>query len=143
VPDAFLDGMTLESRVVRWREAVASSSSPLTETMVAVDGDTILGVCSFGPQRAPAAPGIGEIYALHVRPESCRGGVGTRLLDDAVRRLAARGCTGAVLWVLRDNANARRFYEARQWSFTGEETIEERSGFAIPETRYAITFAVA
>jgi GNAT superfamily N-acetyltransferase len=88
VPDAFLDGMTLESRVVRWRGAVASSLFPLTETMVAVDGDTILGVCSFGQQRARAAPGIGEIYVLHIRPDSWRRGVGTLLLDDA--RAAAR-----------------------------------------------------
>lgn len=100
---------------------------------------------------------------VQLRPATCAGGtrhrrdlraahpaglVATRRGDAAprrraVRRLAARGCTGAVLWVLRDNANARRFYEAHGWSFTGEEMIEERSGFGIPETRYAITFAAA
>jgi hypothetical protein len=43
-----------------------------------------------------------------------------------------------VLWVLRDNVEARRFYEARGWTLTGEELLEEHSGFTIPEVRYAL-----
>jgi ribosomal protein S18 acetylase RimI-like enzyme len=82
---------------------------------------------------------VGEIYSLHVRPDVTRQGLGKALLDGALRRLAARGCRTCVLWVLRDNANARHFYEAQGWSFTGEEFVEDRSGYAIPETRYAIT----
>ena len=140
VPDEFLDGITLESRVERWRRAFSPSESPLIETTVALHGGAIRGVCSFGPQRELPARGIGEVYALHVQPESRRRGLGKLLLDDAVRRLRARGFGGAVLWVLRDNASARRFYEAQGWSANGEELIEERSGYVIPETRYAITF---
>jgi len=113
VPDAFLDGMTLESRVVRWRGAVASSLFPLTETMVAVDGDTILGVCSFGQQRARAAPGIGEIYVLHIRPDSWRRGVGTLLLDDArcggsLRVVAPGLCSGCCVTTRTRAASTRR-----------------------------------
>lgn len=140
VPDEFLERITLESRVERWRRALSPSESPLIETTVALHGGTIKGVCSFGPLRESVAPGIGEVYALHVEPDSRRRGLGKLLLDDAVRRLKARGFGAAVLWVLRDNANARRFYEARGWSANGEERIEERNGYAIPETRYAITF---
>jgi GNAT superfamily N-acetyltransferase len=139
VPDAFLSGITIESRIVRWRQAISPRDSPLTETTVADIDGTILGVCSFGPQRKPEAAGVGEIYALHVRPESWRQGLGQLLLDEALRRLATRGCARSVLWVLRDNANARRFYEARGWTFTGEEFVEDRGRYAIPETRYAIT----
>jgi ribosomal protein S18 acetylase RimI-like enzyme len=64
--------------------------------------------------------------------------VGKLLLEHALRRLALRGCESSVLWVLRDNANARRFYKAQGWSFTGEDFVEDRSGYEIPETRYAI-----
>jgi GNAT superfamily N-acetyltransferase len=140
VPDQFLEGITLESRVERWRRALSPSEPPLIETMVALHGGTIKGVCSFGAQRESSAPGVGEVYALHVAPDSRRRGLGKLLLDDAVRRMQARGFDAAVLWVLRDNANARRFYEAQGWSVNGEELIEERDGYAIPETRYTITF---
>lgn len=139
VSDEFLSGVTLESRIVRWGMALDPSTSPRTETIVAEGDGAILGVCSFGPRRRPASETVGEIYALHVRPDETRRGVGKLLLDHALRRLELRGCGSSVLWVLRDNANARRFYEAQGWSFTGEEFVEDRSGYEIPETRYTIT----
>jgi ribosomal protein S18 acetylase RimI-like enzyme len=90
----------------------------------------------------PRATTIGEIYSLHVGPDSWRGGIGRMLLDHALLRLENRGFTRAVLWVLRDNQNARRFYEARGWLVTGEERDEDRSGNSIPETRHGIDVPV-
>jgi len=139
VPDGFLEGITRESRIVRWVSALSPSESPLTETVVAVDGGEILGFCSFGPRREPASSEVGEVYALHVHPRLRRSGIGTLLLHAALRRLATRGWDTAVLWVLRDNVNARAFYEALGWSPTGEEMVENRSGYAIPEVRYTTT----
>lgn len=140
VPDEFLAAITLESRVIRWRKALSSSESPLTETLIAVDGDTVQGVSSFGPRRLPESTVVGEVYALHIEPAARRRGIGRLLLHDSIRRLEIRRFGGAVLWVLRDNADARHFYEAQGWSTTGEEMVEERDGYAIPETRYAISF---
>jgi ribosomal protein S18 acetylase RimI-like enzyme len=139
VPDQFLQGITLESRIDRWQQALSSSESPVAETTVAVDGDTVLGVCSCGPRLSPKSSSVGEVYALHVEPGSWRRGIGKLLLDDSLRRLVARGFVTAVLWVLRDNWSARHFYEAQGWSATGEDMVEERDGYAIPETRYAIS----
>jgi len=67
-----------------------------------------------------------------------RTGLGTLLLDEAGRRLVQSGFKWAFLWVLRDNADARRFYQARGWSLAGEEWMEERDGYSIPEVGYAI-----
>ncbi len=138
VPDDFLQGVTLQSRLARWERAFSAEESPGTETIVAVDGPTILGICSFGPRRQPLSSTTGEIYALHVLPAVRRGGLGTLLLDDAARRLVERQFTCAFLWVLRENTGARRFYEARGWSLAGEEWVEERDGYSIPEVGYSI-----
>jgi ribosomal protein S18 acetylase RimI-like enzyme len=138
VSEDFLRSVTLESRLERWGRALNPSLSPLTETVVAHDGATILGVCSFGFQRQPPSLRVGEIYSLHVRPDVKRRGLGKLLLDESLHRVASRGCERCVLWVLRDNADARRFYESQGWSPTGEEMVEDRSGWQIPETRYAI-----
>jgi ribosomal protein S18 acetylase RimI-like enzyme len=137
-PPGFMDTVTIESRLVRWEGAFTGPVSRTTETTIAVDGAGVLGICSFGPRRAPKSDVVGEIYSLHVGPASWRQGLGLMLLDDAVARLAARGFASAVLWVLRDNGSARAFYEARDWSLTGEERLDERSGFAIPEVQYSI-----
>ncbi|HEY6469938.1 MAG TPA: GNAT family N-acetyltransferase [Candidatus Dormibacteraeota bacterium] len=137
-PPEFMSTITLEGRVKRWEAAFTPPASETTETTVAVDGQRILGVCSFGPRREPPDPGAGEIYSLHVGPGSLRAGIGRMLLDNALVRLGARGLTTVFLWVLRDNANARGFYEARGWSLTGEDRADDRSGFPIAEVRYAI-----
>jgi ribosomal protein S18 acetylase RimI-like enzyme len=137
-PPEFMRSITLEGRIKRWEGAFTPPASETTETTVAVDGQRILGVCSFGPRREPIGASGGEIYSLHVAPESLRAGLGRKLLDDALSRLSARGFTSVFLWVLKDNANARGFYEARGWSRTGEERADDRSGFPIAEVRYAI-----
>jgi ribosomal protein S18 acetylase RimI-like enzyme len=99
LPDDFLSGITLESRILRWQQALDPSASPLTETTVADADGTVLGVCSFGPRREPASETVGAIYVLHVRPDVTRRGLGKALLDEALRRLAARGFGTSVLWV--------------------------------------------
>lgn len=137
-PSEFMRTITLEGRVKRWERAFTPPASATTETTVAVHGPRILGVCSFGPRGEPRDPSAGEIYSLHVGPDSLRAGIGRTLLDGALVRLATRGFTSVFLWVLRDNANARGFYEARGWSLTGEERADDRSGFPIAEVRYAI-----
>jgi ribosomal protein S18 acetylase RimI-like enzyme len=137
-PAGFMETVTIESRLVRWEGAFTGPASRTTQTTIAVDGDGVLGICSFGPCRTPNSSVVGQIYSLHISPASWRKGLGRMLLDDAVARLTARRFESAVLWVLRDNANARAFYEAYGWSFTGEERLDERSGFAIPEVRYSI-----
>lgn len=56
-----------------------------------------------------------ELHALYVLPGYWHQGFGHRLLDSA----------GAVttLWVLRENALARRFYESHGWCPTGAERL--------------------
>jgi ribosomal protein S18 acetylase RimI-like enzyme len=137
-PDAFLDAITPESRIARWERAFAPDEVRTTETVVAVRDETIVGLCSFGPRRDPLSSTVGEIYALHIEPDLRHAGLGTLLLGDACFRLVARRFVSIVLWVLRDNLDARRFYEARGWTLTGEELLEEHSGFTIPEVRYAL-----
>ena len=54
---------------------------------------------------------IGEIYAIYVAPERWGTGVGRALMTAARDALAAAGNAEIRLWVLAENARARRFYE--------------------------------
>ncbi len=65
-----------------------------------------------------------ELYGLYVLPSHQGRGLGSRLLDAA----------GPVeeLWVLRDNAAARRFYERRGWR-AADERIDP---YGAAEVRY-------
>ena len=67
--------------------------------------------------------GTGGTIATTDGPDGRRVGVGTgELLAAARDGLAERGWTGYRLWVLADNARARRFYERAGHSPDGEES---------------------
>jgi len=76
--------------------------------VVAVLGDQVLGTVMAGYDGHR-----GWIYALAVRPERRREGLGSRLLAAAERVLASRGCVKINLQVVEGNDGARLFYEAR------------------------------
>ena len=61
--------------------------------------------------------------ALYVRPEAWGTGVAARLHDRAVEELRAAGVARARLWVLEENARARRFYERRGWRADGSTRV--------------------
>jgi GNAT superfamily N-acetyltransferase len=64
-----------------------------------------------------AAARTGRIEALYVVPELW----GTGVADLLYERAAEIAGSEATLWVLRDNARGRRFWERLGWRATGEE----------------------
>lgn len=98
------------------------------EAIVAVEDGAIVGFATFGPSRDADAPGAGELYALYVDPERWRSGAGRLLLAEARERLRRNGHAEAVLWVLRGNEGAERFYEVDGWERDGAERTEQPYG---------------
>ena len=70
------------------------------------------------------------------RPRPLGTGVGRTLLAAAQAELTRLGYTEAVLWVLPNNARARRFYEVAGWITDGIQRTSEVLGVAVPEVRY-------
>jgi ribosomal protein S18 acetylase RimI-like enzyme len=141
VPDAYLDGLSVQRRQEQWREALVNGS---TEVWVAESGLDVIGWIAFGAARdADAASGTGELQALYVLPEHWSSGVGRALWLTARARLAERRFARATLWVLRDNARAIRFYVAAGFApaldkaitIGGKELIEVRYEAPIESTR--------
>jgi tRNA dimethylallyltransferase len=95
----------------RWKEALSDASG---DVIVAERGERIVGV---------AAAKEGWLDGLYVVPEEWGNGVADRLHDAALQALACAGATAARLWVLEDNARARRFYERRGWRQDGSERV--------------------
>jgi GNAT superfamily N-acetyltransferase len=62
---------------------------------------------------------------LGVVPELWGTGLADDLHDVALGDIAGRGHDHALLWVLEDNARARRFYERRGWRPTGRRSSAE------------------
>jgi ribosomal protein S18 acetylase RimI-like enzyme len=107
----------------------------------------IVGYASFGPERdvldtswphprtAAGAEGrVAELYALYVRPAWWSTGTGRALMDQVLTRVSAAGYRYITLWVLEDNARARRFYE--QAGFAPDDARHLLGDFGVTEIRY-------
>lgn len=63
---------------------------------------------------------VGEIYGFYLHPDHWRSGLADELMDASIGALVEDGWASARLWVLAENARARRFYERQGWRGDGE-----------------------
>ena len=133
MPDAVLDALTYDG--TRRRQQMTT----MTEqhfVLVAEHEREVVGFVNGGPNRVsdPARPG--EIYAIYVLPAHHGQGHGSALMRAGARELLARGWRGMLVWVLRENAPSRLFYERMGGTYTRDR--EDRVGGAdITESGYA------
>lgn len=134
VPQAFLDGMDVARRALAWARQLSDPANP-EFVVVAEDGGALIGFASGGPPRNPELPFAGELYAIYLLPERQGSGVGRALFRAVVDHHLANGVTSMYLWVLADNAPARRFYE-RMGGVAGDENTFELGGAPLREIAY-------
>lgn len=126
-PAAYL--ASLDQDVLRrsyWQPRL-EASVPGSRTWIAFRSGVPAGFVNNEPphQGAPAweavPDGCGWLDHIHAAPEFRGRGVGKALFRHALDALAVEGFREAVLWVYRDNAEARLFYERMGWQPDGVE----------------------
>ena len=131
LPDDFLASLSEAQYSERWSRVIGEGSS----RVYVVDGpEGIVGFASGGRERAGEGGFAGELYAIYVLDGSQRRGYGRELVRAVAGALREMGLTDMIVWVLRDNAAARQFYErlggvyVRSQPITiGTATLEEVS----------------
>ena len=137
MPDDFLDSLSIAQRTQNWI-ALLSNSYPKAHTLVALDGDLVVGFCSVGASpNEDADEHCGELFAIYVDPLSMGKGVGSALIAEGVDKLHADGFTHATLWVLASNTPSLRFYEHQGWAADGATKTDALGAFVLNEVRYA------
>jgi GNAT superfamily N-acetyltransferase len=134
MPGAFLAAIDPAARAEQWRVTIGRHL-PLHAQLVAdVDcvqvGFAAVGLARNDPQRR------GEVYAINVDPDWIGRGVGQPLFARAVAVLDDFGFSKLVLWVVRENARARRFYERNGWVADDAEQRVEFGDATVVELRY-------
>lgn len=85
-----------------------------TRFIVAEINNEIVGFCRFtdNMEKTPETPEVDcELRALYVKPELKHNGIGKKMFQYAVNEFKNIGKTKMVLWCLKDNVLARKFYE--------------------------------
>lgn len=129
LPDGYLGALKPEDRAARY---TLGSSDPNTPATLVVESPEIVGFVTTAPARDMDA-GKGELAALYVEPDRWEQGIGTALIELAHRRLAGRGFTEAVLWLLAGNERGLRLYQRHGWAPNGRKRSEEVWGVRVRE----------
>ena len=106
ISQAFLDGRTLAFSEERALWAYQAG----VNTLLAKDNDVVVGFADYGPYRADDLDNTGEVYAIYLLSSYYRQGIGTQLMKTALRNMAE--FDKVVVWVLKGNERAIRFYES-------------------------------
>ncbi len=109
---SYLEGVTLErcqAMARKWTDNI----------LVAKDGDQVIGFAAYGPCRDEGASAFGEVFAIYVLAEFHRQRVGYELMNAAFEKL--KEYKEIVVWVLKGNDKAIKFYERYGFRFDGME----------------------
>jgi L-amino acid N-acyltransferase YncA len=116
-----LDSVSAVVRAAMWRGAIESDRPIVLFVAERANGD-LVGFAGGGSRRAASLPHDAEVYAIYVLRAAQRRGCGRRLMAALADALLARGNKSLCLWVLEENASARRFYERLGGVIVGEKT---------------------
>jgi len=134
LPDEYLDALKAEDRAQRYDFANPDPFAP--QTIVAELEGSIAGFATTSRSHDESLTDHGEVCALYVDPEHWGRGYGVSLAAEARRRLSILGFEEALLWILKGNIRADRFYRNDGWRADGAEKQDTMWGASVVELRY-------
>jgi ribosomal protein S18 acetylase RimI-like enzyme len=115
LPDQMLKNLSVDSRTAMWTRILTDTATfPGTTVWVVEAAQGIVGFGSCGKQRDAGLAGNGfdgEISAIYVLRSFQKSGLGRSIMHSLAGTLHQRGYEAVTLWVLKENAVARAFYE--------------------------------
>jgi GNAT superfamily N-acetyltransferase len=121
VDPEFLAAMSVNARLEHWSRMLEEGPPPWVH--VAVDPlGRLIGFASGGPSRQPYPGFSGELYAIYIRKEAQRMGMGRRLVERVAQDMKLGGVGSMLVWVLEQNPY-RRFYAMLGGEVVGQQTL--------------------
>lgn len=137
IPQSYLDGLSVEEDAALRRGYLAQGDGSVVNLVAEDPGGELVGWACHGPYRdGDTHTEDAELYALYVDPGRYGGGIGRALMAESAGRCATAGHPRMLLWVLKENTPARRFYERAGFRPDGAQEPFEADGVAVPEVRY-------
>ncbi len=116
-PDELLAKLQLNNEIKKYLDNLKNRNVIIYEK-----DEEPIAYCYYGNQkRSKLNEYGGEIFALYVKNECQERGVGTKLLQDAIRELSKEN-KKILLWCAKQNARAISFYKKNGFEIISEET---------------------
>ncbi|MEU0584457.1 GNAT family N-acetyltransferase [Streptomyces sp. NPDC006132] len=138
IPQSYLDGLSVAQDAERHRTRLARADGRAVNLVAEDARGEVVGWSCHGPYReGEVLTDDAELYAVYVHPDHLGQGAGRALLAESLTHCAAAGHGRLLLWVLKENVRARRFYERAGFRADGTEEPFDVEGVAVPEVRYS------
>ena len=123
IADEFLAALSYEHRTQVWSQNLTDPQNGSFLYVAETKPGEMVGFVSAGPEREGDPNYLGELYAIYLLQQAKRKGLGRKLVDIVMRELCERGFSSMLLWVLKDNLPARKFYEEVGGAYLREKPI--------------------
>jgi ribosomal protein S18 acetylase RimI-like enzyme len=136
LPDDFLKNLSIDRREEQWQQGVQSLEQVV---LVYEQKSKVVAFCSFAPSRDDDMDKtkVAELSTIYALESVWSQGIGQALWDEAIKHMRERGFTDVMLWVLKGNDRAIRFYERQGLGFDGKTKTERRGeSLELHELRY-------
>ena len=128
IAEKYLKGLDYKEQTERfWR----SFEEYKDKVLVAVRDNEVLGYSCF-ESKERSFKYDSELVSLYIKSSELHRGIGTSLFKETAKELYSRGCRNMIVWCLKGNDNAIKFYESlgginseTKMAKIGDETYEE------------------
>ena len=115
-----VDSEYLENKIT-YEKCLSMAVKYPDNTLVAKEGERVVGFAAYGAYRDGSLSRCGEVYAIYVLEEFQKRGIGRALMDAALDKL--KEYDKVALWVLKDNAKAIGFYKKYGFRPDGAKSV--------------------
>lgn len=125
IPNTILNSLSIKKREEKWFDFINQG----TRIFLIEKDKQPVGFASICASRDADTnqQTCGEISAIYMHPDYWHQGLGKKLCSAALIELEKMGFSETTLWVLEENMQARKFYEAMGFSNTGKIKIDTLS----------------
>lgn len=114
-PDDFLQNLEAKDEEEKYLKNLKEKD------VIIYEKDEPIAYCYYGKRKNSEYPDYeGEVFALYVKNDCQNHGIGTNLLQEAIRDLS-KECTKVLLWCAKENKSAISFYRKNGLEIIGEE----------------------
>ncbi|OGT37598.1 MAG: hypothetical protein A3F11_10210 [Gammaproteobacteria bacterium RIFCSPHIGHO2_12_FULL_37_14] len=135
IPDHVLDTLSAKEREQKWRDLLINN----VKVLILEQDKNIVGFASLCPSRDKDTDPkqCGEISAIYLHPNVWYQGLGKKLCMAALSELEKTGFSEVIVWVLKENEQARKFYESIGFTEDGHSKLEQyNNDITLNELRY-------
>lgn len=135
IPDAVLDNISVKERYQMWHALIKNN----VKILVIEKNKKIVGFASLCASRDDDTnqKNCGEISAIYLNPDVWHQGLGKQLCQRVFVELKKMGFNEVILWVLKENTQANRFYESIGFIATEDtKSVKYDNEVILNEIRY-------